>query len=435
MIDALKTWLERQLWREELARMPWWRRATVHTARVVVAVLRDLFVEGQISLRAMSLVYTTLISIVPLLAFSFSVLKGFGVHQSVVAPYLTEAMSPLGEQGAEITAKIIGFVDNVDARVLGLPAIVLLLFTAYSMIKKVEDGFNFVWQVSNPRSLGRRLSEYLSVLLIGPLTMVAAMGITASLTRRDTVEEWVNVGFISEGMVQLGQVMPYLLIIGMFVFLYAFLPNTRVKLFPALIGAITAGILWQTGGRLFAVFVANANTQLLIYSSFAILLLFLIWLFVSWMILLIGADVAFYLQHPEYARTGRRSPVLGNRTREAVGLAVMQAVARSHLGEDGPVDDADLAARIRLPSRSLQFVVERLFDAGLLEETAEGHLLPGRDLHRITLAEIMGAVRSGGEDGYHDPRTSDEVGTLLDELDSTRDQRLGERTLAELAER
>jgi membrane protein len=149
-------------------------------ARFVYALARDL-AEGQLTLRAMSLVYTTLLSLVPLLAFSFSVLKGFGVHRQV-EPLLYEFLQPLGEKGAEITEQIIGFVDNVRGDVLGGIGLALLIYTVISMIQKVEDTFNYIWQVQKSRSLARRFSDYLSVILVGPVLMVTAMGLLATIS-------------------------------------------------------------------------------------------------------------------------------------------------------------------------------------------------------------------------------------------------------------
>ena len=151
IVETLKAKLEKVLW-EDSESVPRWRRALLGPARILYAVVRDL-AEGQINLRAMSLVYTTLLSLVPLLAITFSVLKGFGV-QNQVEPLLLRAFEPLGEQGAEIAERIIGFVNNMQVGVLGSVGLGLLIFTVISLMQKIEESFNFIWHVSQLRGVG-----------------------------------------------------------------------------------------------------------------------------------------------------------------------------------------------------------------------------------------------------------------------------------------
>ena len=123
-------------------------------------------------------------------------------------------------------------------------------------------------------------------------------------------------------MVQaLSRLVPYLLIIAAFTFVYLFMPNTRVRLWPALVGGIVGGIAWQSAGWVFAVFIAGSGNYAAIYASFAILILFMIWLYLSWLVLLFGASVAFYVQHPEYLYMRGGEPRLSNRMRERLGLS------------------------------------------------------------------------------------------------------------------
>lgn len=425
-----------ELWDRDLLHAAWPHRLLVRSARIFTAVLRDVFVDGQINLRAMSLVYTTLLSLVPLIAFSFSVLKGFGVHQRVVEPALAQFLQPLGPRGEEITTQIISFVDNIRADILGAAGLALLIWTAFSLVKKMEESFNFVWQVQNSRSWARRFSEYISVLLIGPVTIFLALGLTASFTDPDKVQEWISVGVVSETIVSIGKLAPYFLVIAIFTFLYAFMPNTRVRIPAAFAGAVTAGVLWQTVGAAFAAFVASSSPTTMIYSGFAILILFLVWLYLSWLILLLGAEVSFYVQNPEYARTGRTTVTLSNRERERLALLVMYHVARAHRGRDEAWDVDRIATHVGIPGRSMAYVMDRLTDAGLLVETEDRRLFPGRDADVMTVAEVLDAIRDPDSRGHHPTlRPEPAVDELLAELESVSGECLAGRTLAELAER
>ena len=157
-----------------------------HFLQIIVMVGRDLM-GGMITLWAMSLVYTTLLSMVPLLAVSISVLKGFGVHDQL-QPTLVRLLAPLGEQSVEISARLVGFVENMEIGVLGALGLGMLIYTAISLIQKIESAFNHTWRLQASRNLMQRFSDYLSVIMVGPVLVFSAVGITASLSSNHIVE-------------------------------------------------------------------------------------------------------------------------------------------------------------------------------------------------------------------------------------------------------
>lgn len=363
--------------------------------RYPYALFRDL-VRGDLTLRAMSLVYTTLLAIVPLLALSFSVLKGLGVHRDL-EPVIFEFLRPLGERAGELTSRIMEFVENVRGGVLGSIGLAILLYTVISMIQKVEGSFNFVWRVEQPRSLGRRFSEYLSVMVVGPVLVVAAMGLVATLASHDLVQAISGMEPFGRILVGLGQLMPYLIVAGVFTFMYAFVPNTHVQLRAALTGGLVAGIVWVAGGALFASFVAQSARTIAIYAGFAIVIVALIWLHLSWLILLAGAQLAFYVQHPEHLRSGRGTVRLTPSLGERLALTIMYLVGRGHLSGEHRWSLNALAEYLDLPSTALAPVVAALERQGLLLATETETFVPGRDLDGISLADVLNAVRTDSE--------------------------------------
>lgn len=395
-------------------------------ARFLYALVRDLL-EGQLTLRAMSLVYTTLLSVVPLLAFSFSVLKGFGVHHQI-EPLLYEFLQPLGDRGAEITDQVIEFVDNVKGGVLGGVGLSLLIFTIISMVQKIEDSLNFVWQVQRSRSLARRFSDYLSVIVVGPILMVTATGLIASVSSSEIVESLTDAGPVGTALVQLGRLVPYALVVLVFTFLYAFLPNTRVRFTAALIGAITGGAFWAASGALFAEFVVGSTRYAAIYSGFAIGLIALIWLYVSWLVLLLGAQISFYVQNPRNLRTGRSLLRLTVAQTEELALSLMYRVGRA-FRTGSRIDFENLARELAVPSRALGEIVERLEDAKLLVVSDDDGLLPGRDMSRIPLEEILDAVRGSRGEIREGP-----VQSVMAGIKNSVHEGLGNRQLSDLVE-
>jgi membrane protein len=420
-----------------------WPTGTVHSsdftrsrmlARYTYALVRD-FWHGDLSLRAMSLVYTTMLAIVPLLAFAFAVVKGLGLHRDL-APLLDGFLAPLGARASEITDQVVGFVDNVSGSALASLAIVILLYSALSMAQKVEGSFNFVWRVDRPRSFGRRVSEYLAVMLIGPLVMSVAMGSFAALASTTAVSRLREIGILGFGIETLGTIAPYLLVIATFTFLYVFVPNTKVRIVPALIGGVFAGLLWAGGGNLFTSFVVSASRTEAIYAGFGIVIVAMAWLYLSWLILLLGAQLAFYVQNPDYLQLGQRAPSPSNGTRERLALSAMLLVGRDF---DKPAHGwrvESLCAAIRVPRHLLEPVIGSLMAAGLLTRTSEHRLIPARDLRRIEVADILAAVRSSDHDLHHqaDDEWNATVTQIAGDVESAIRSALGGRTLADVVD-
>ena len=391
MSISLQARCEKLLWEENsgAGSHPLWRLLLL-PARFAYAIARDLS-QGQLTLRAMSLVYTTLLSVVPLLAFSFSVLKGFGVHRQI-EPLLYEFLAPLGEKGAEITSQVIAFVENVRGSVLGGIGLALLVFTVISMVQKVEDTFNHIWQVQQSRSIARRFSDYLSVILVGPILMVTAMGLLATINSSSAMQTIADIEPFGSLIALIGRLAPFVLVVLVFAFVYAFVPNTRVRIGAALVGAAIAGAAWTLGGSLFASIVVGSTRYAAIYSSFAIAIVALIWLYLSWLILLLGAQVAFYAQNPGRLRYGQARLRLSITETENLALAIMQQVARGFRDGHRP-GFAQLAQALQYPARALEEITAPLEQAGLLVLTEEETFVPGREPAATSVAEILAAVR------------------------------------------
>ncbi len=370
----------------------WFAKLGFHTTRIGYCVSRDLF-EGQLTLRAMSLVYTTLLSMVPLLALSFSVLKAFGVHNQI-EPLLFDILSRMGEQGIEIGQTIMSFVNNIKVGVLGAAGLLLLFVTVISLIQKIERSFNYIWRIKHSRQLARRFSDYLSVILVGPVLIFSSIGIMASIKNAAMVQYLSSFFLLDNAIHLIGTLLPYFLIISAFCFIYIFMPNTRVKLKSALIGAVVAGFLWETTSWLFASFVASSGNYSAIYSSFAILVLFMIWLYLGWIILLLGANIAFYVQYPSIITSADKCHCAEPAHQKQLVLQLMYLIAVNMMHGKPPWTSYQLAHAIGQPidlvSDCLRFLVEAklLIQAGDKQDV----WLPVRDLAEIQIIDILTAV-------------------------------------------
>jgi membrane protein len=432
MIPSLRSPLETWLWDGRWNRVGIVSSVGVRILRYLYALLRDV-ASGELNLRAMSLVYTTLLSIVPVMVLTFSVLRGLGVHRRM-APGLVRFLDPLGHDNAvRIAAELVAMVDKVRGGLLVGLGIVFLFYTVISMLQKIESSFNFVWQVEQSRSFARRFTEYVSMLVLGPALMVLALGLTASVSSNALVRRLSEIERFGHGLVLAGKLGPYVVVGVVFTFLYMFMPNTRVRFRPALVAGMAGGIAWAAASAFFASFIANSGFRVAIYGPFALGIVALIWLYLNWLILLIGAQLSFYVQSPEYLLTGRADIQLPNRVREALALVVMRSVATEFLhGRPGPKSD-DLAPGLGIPATALSYVFEHLKDNSLLVVTEDQRLVPGRALEHIRLAEILAAVRGREVPGKAERRASvGPVQDVVDGVESAIAKELGNRSLREL---
>jgi membrane protein len=301
----------------------------------------------------------------------------------------------LGAKGIELTDSLIGFVENTEGGLLAGAGLLLLLYTTVSMIRKIESSLNFIWRVNDPHNLVSRFGQYLSVVIIGPLLMVTAIGLIATLGSNALVEKVLSNSVMGATAVMVGKVMPYVLVSMTFAFLFWFIPNARVRLSAALAGGITGGVLWAFSGIAFATFVVNSVQQVTIYASFAIVIIALMWLYLSWIIMLIGAQASFYFQNPEYLRLGYRQLNIGNRMQEQAALSLMLFVADAFRNSGKACTTDMVGAKLGLPGIVLAAVSQRLQDAGLLEAGNRGQLLPARDPGSISVGGVFEAIRSG----------------------------------------
>lgn len=391
----------------ELSELTRFKRLLHSSLRIVLLVARD-FIQNLVKLQAMALAFKTLLSLAPLLAVVFSLLKAFGVHNRM-EPALAEALAPLGEKGQEITAHLIGFVNKMSAGALGSVGLVTLFITVLSLMGTIEEAFNHIWRVRSPRKLARRFSDYLSAILVGPVLIFAAVTITATLQSHAIVQSLVSIQPLGYLLLALLRLVPYVTLWGAFSFVYLFIPNTRVRLGSAIIGGFVAAVLWQTVGWAFAMFVASSTRYYVIYSSFAILLLFLLWLHIGWVIVLLGAQVSYAHQHIHYFSGAREGLAQSAAGREKLGMWIMLQIAQRFRRGEPPLTIAVLGAALRVPADAVKQLVTLLADRKLLLPLAEDESFAlSRDPATIEMKEILDSVRGVDNSRFPARRAEDE---------------------------
>ncbi|MDN5865338.1 MAG: YihY family inner membrane protein [Gammaproteobacteria bacterium] len=362
------------------------------TGQTIWLLLHDA-VDGELDRHARALVYSTLIAMIPLLAFAVIALKALGVRE-VLAPALHRLLEPLGPAGFQLADKLLTVVSQVHIGLLGTFGIVLFAFAVVMLLFKIESGFDAAWRVTDARFTLARSLQYVGLLIAGPVLLFAAFGVTATLTSSSVVE---HLSIVGDALPVLGKILPYLIAIVAFTLLNLIAPNARVHFRAALIAGFAGGIVWQAVGQLFAFLTARSTQLSAVYSSFAILILFLSWLYMSWLILLLGGRLGFYMQNPLWRRPEEELQPFAPAGAEASALVMMLMVAERGEEEAEHYELGVFVGQLAVPGIRLEPILEHLTTAGLLLKTRRRAYVLAREPERITVAQIMGAVRGESE--------------------------------------
>lgn len=393
------------------------------------------FVRDRLLLRASALAYFTVLSVVPLLAVAVSIVGSIGVGTQQFVDWVVQTFAA-GSPAAQ--ADILALVRSANFASLGSAGAAVLFLTTLLAISNVESAFNGIWGVAEARSWNRRLSDYLAVLVIGPVLGGVGLSLSTSMHNPWLQERLLRLplfaGLYHFGLAQL----PTVLLSATFALLYGFLPNTRVRALSALIGGVVAGVLTVGAQHVYldlSVGVARAN---LFFGSFAALPLLFAWMYVLWAIVLFGAEVAFAHQNlSQYRREVRGEPA-GPAEREAIGLRIALEVARRFRDGEGALDAGALSDALMVPVRTVREVADRLRASGILVPAARdggGEALQlGRPAERVAVVELLAALRGGRERPGGDPGQAALVDALLRELEQGAAQASRGRTLADLLE-
>lgn len=291
-VKQAQQWLQTDVWRDGDDQL------CSNAIRIPIAAIVG-FKRNECVQKAAALTFSTLLAFIPLLAIMFALLKGLGVHNTI-EPLLLENLTVVSE---DVVFKIIDYINNTNVARLGSVGLVMLVFTVLALISNIEKSFNSLWKVSETRSLFRRFADYFSVVTLGPLFLLAAISMNTSLRNQHLVQWLLDKPVFGDMLLLLFEVLPFVVIWAAFIFLYMFIPNTKVNILSAVIGGMSAGTLWlvtQWGYVTFQYGVAKYNA---IYGTMAALPIFMIWVYLSWMIALLGLLVCW--AHQNRLRLGR----------------------------------------------------------------------------------------------------------------------------------
>lgn len=390
------TFFQQDIWNINPEDLNSGQRALLRVGQVGSRVARD-FVADRCLLRASALAFISLLSFIPMLALMFAVLKGLGV-QNRLEPLILENIAVGSEQ---VISKIVLYINNTNVGRLGSFGLIFLVMTVLSLLSNIEDSFNSIWYVSETRSLMRRFSDYFSVVILGPIFLVLAVTMTATLEAQGFVQQLKEMAYVGALVIFLFQVLPFVAMWAAFAFLYIFMPNIKVSVRAAIIGGIVGGTLWQLTQWAYVNFQVGVARYNAIYGTMAALPIFMIWLYISWMIVLLGLEVTYAWQNLGSLRMEEQGGKESFANREMTALSIMLMIGDRFYRGDTPWRLHEISAELKLPPRLTRSVVGDLLRLRMLSEVSESEneevgYQPARALDALSIFDLLQAIEGGG---------------------------------------
>lgn len=429
------------VWHARLEVLPARTALLYQSVRVGSTALRGLLFEDALHVRAAALTYFTVLSLVPLLAFAFAVLKGFGAYDALISetirPYVLDnlAANPDLQRAVE---QLLSFVEHTGVASLGTLGLLTLLYAATRLLRNIEIALNEIWGAHNARNPVQQLRDYVAIIVVTPLCMTAAFALTTLGQLVETIrsmEQMLGLHGVVDWL--LGALGPFAAIFLGLLFLYIVMPNIRVRPRSAVLGAVIGAVLW------YAVLVAHVRFQVgvarfnALYAGFAVVPIFLAWLHLSWLVVLVGAETAAAHQNGEVHAARVRLGATDQALRERLCISAMLQIARAFTQGERLPTLADLSTGDAGGSAVLLPLLREQVRAGLLIASDAGKSATyalARAPERIRVKHILDPLRR--TEASVAPAALPGLDPVADsawhELDRACDEAAENRTLAEL---
>jgi membrane protein len=434
----LKTWMEEDLWQIPLDRLHRAGRVGVRLLRVGALVVRG-FARNQDAMRASSLTFYSLLSIVPVAALAFSIAKGFGFEKRLETELLQKI--PGHEQ---VLIEVIGaaraFIENTKGGVIAGIGVLVLFWSVIKVLGHIEASFNHIWHVKKARSPVRKFTDYLSLMLVGPLLFIMSGSVTVFISSQVTTltQRFALLGVFSP-MISAGlKLTPFFLTWILFTIAYMVMPNTRVRFPAGILAGVVGGTVYQLTQTAYLTFQFGVARYNAVYGSFAALPLLLVWLQLSWMVVLLGAEIAYAAQNADRYAATRDPERFSQRQWRMFALRVVQILSRRFAGARPPATVEELSYALGLSSGVVSALLEELAAADIVIPTAgfndeEPGYQPAQDIGRLTPYRVLQALsRQGEARGEPDSEDMRKLAEAMDAMERAAEKDPANRPLGEI---
>jgi len=403
MIARLKTFIQEDIWRIRAKGLPPLKAFGIRYLRILLAAA-NAFQEHRCQLRASALTFFTLLSIVPIVAMAFGIAKGFE-FEKVLQEKILERFA--GQE--EILLEIFGFANSLLANTKGgLIAgvgVILLFWAIIKVLGNIENSFNDIWSVKKDRTFARKITDYLSVMLVAPVLLVISGSVTVFISTElaAITNKFDVMGILGTVVVVLLEITPFAIMWVLFSFLYIFMPNRQVNRKSGFVAGVIAGSVYVIVQLIYVKFQVGVAKYNAIYGSFAALPLFLTWLQLSWLVVLAGAEISCIHQNMDMLEYGPDARRANHYFRRLVALRIVNFMSRNFATGEVPLTAARISESLEIPRGLTTELVEELTESGILIEAAnrgrdETAYVPARDTDQLTVKFVMDAMDRRGLD-------------------------------------
>ncbi len=385
-IDKISTFLKKDIWKVRMDELSPYKVFLIRQLRILLVALRGLM-EDNIYLRASALTFFSLLAIVPFFAMAFGIATGFGLEQ-----YLEDQLAQAFVGRNEVLEYILeitgSFLETAQGGVLASVGLAILFYSVMKVLNHIEESFNEIWQITRERSFSRKFADYFSIMLLAPFFIILSNVVTVFMTtqlQELALQIWIF-GPLAKAVLI---ITPYLLIWVMLMILYMVMPNTRVKLSSALIAGIIAGTIFQFVQWGYIYFQIGVSKYSAIYGSFAALPLLLMWMQISWLIVLFGAELSFAFQNVEQYEYENESLNISSYNRRLITLFIARVIVKNFENGEQPFTARQISNKFQIPIRLVKDILKDLTDINMLSETRnfakDIAYQPAIDINRITV--------------------------------------------------
>jgi len=395
--------LRGDIWRIREKDLPRRKSILLRSLRVIVLSVRGISSE-RAGLRASALTFYSLLSVVPVAAMVFGIAKGFGFENSLEGLLMSSL-----EGQEEIVKKIVDFahalLEDVKGGFIAGLGLLILFYTIIKILSNIENALNEIWGIKKPRSLSRKITDYLSVMLIGPVLFFMSSTLTVYISGsvRQIIEGTSVLRVVSPGISFLLQFLPYISLWFLFSFVYIFIPNTKIKWSSGILGGIIAGSLYHIFQFFYISLQIGVAKYNAIYGGFAALPLFFIWMQTGWLIVLFGAEMAFAHQNVETYEFEQECLTVSHAFKKLLSLRILHLIVCDFWRGGKPYTSRQIAHDLEIPIRLVNEILFELVASGLASEvkTDEGRGIgyePAKDPDMMTIKNVVDALEQHGSD-------------------------------------
>jgi membrane protein len=415
MIARIMIFLKTTLWTMRLQELTKVKAFFIRSLRVLILAIKR-FMKNDDPRSATVLTYYSMLNVVPLIAVAFAIAKGFGLDK-IVENRIIQIAEEM-EWQSSVTNQILTFANSLLGRakggIIAGVGVVLLLWTVISILGKIEDSFNTIWDVKKSRTLIRKFSDYITIIVLCPILFV--MSSSATVVVAGEVNVIVNMFPLLEAISALISfclsLLPYVFFWVILIVLYLVMPNTKVPLKSAIIGGIVAGTICQVVQWAYLKFQIGVASYSAIYGSFAALPLFLGWLQITWMAVLFGLEIGYASRHSETYGFIPEYEQIEGASKKFLLLRVFHLLVKNFSKGEKPLGSEQIAKRLEMPALLVSSLLNSLISAGLVSEVlfedhSEVAFQPARTIEDITIQSTLDMYEQKGDEKFSGLQTGD----------------------------